>query len=139
MYLKTKNGITMVALMITVIIMLILIGVSINYGNNAIKTAKLEDIKTNMLSIKAKAKIVLEEHNFEKSNLVGSQISNDEAAVIGATNSNKLLKWSKEDLDNQGLNSIEGNQYIVDYNDNCEVYYLKGYDGAYSLTDLQDK
>ena len=137
MYLKTKNGITIIALIITVVIMMLIAGVSIHYGLDIARSAKLEDIKTDMLSIQAKAKIILEENTFKETDLVGSQISNQDAEKIGVTNSNKLLKWSEVDLLNQGLNTIKGDKYIVDYNNNCEVYYIDGYNGEYSLTALQ--
>ena len=139
MYFKTKNGITIIALIITVVIMIILAGVSINYGINMVKSAKIEDIKTNMLSIKARAKIVLEEHTFDNASLVGTTISSQVANTIGEEgNNNKIYVWSSQDLDDQGLSSIEGGKYAVYYENNCEVYYLDGYDGKYSLSELQD-
>ena len=42
MNLKSNKGITMVALMVTVIVLLILSSITINYGKNTIKMAKLE-------------------------------------------------------------------------------------------------
>ena len=137
---KIERGITLVALVMTVILMLILVGVSIHFGGNAIEKAKLEDIKTDMISIKTKAKIIKEEYEFKDiDSLVGSTISNEEAQKIGVTNNDKILKCISSDLNGQGLSTIEGDKYVVDYNDNCEIYYLEGYEGEYSLSALQDK
>jgi len=143
MNLKKENGITIVALVITVILMLILAGVAINYGTDSINKANLEDIKTNMISIKTRAKIVAEQYNFKDiENLVGTQITDEEAQKLGITNSEQVRKWSTTDLNTQGLTTIEGDKYVVYYNlenpSSSEVYYLEGYEGKYSLTELKD-
>ena len=140
---KIENGITIVALVITIILMLILAGVGMHFGTSAIDKAKLEDIKTDMISIKTKAKIVAEQFNFKDiDSLVGSQITEDEAGKLGITNySDKIRKWSSSDLSSQNLSNIKGDTYVVSYDledpNNCEVYYLHGYEGNYSLTQLQ--
>ena len=143
MNLKIEKGITLVALIITVIIMLILIGVTIHFSTDAVKKANLEDIKTNMISIKTRAKIIAEQYNFKDiENLVGSNISDEEAQKLGLTNSENIRKWNDSDLDSQNLSAIEGNKYVVSYDldnpNNCEIYYLEGYEGMYSLTQLKD-
>lgn len=145
MYFKSQKAITIVALIITIILMLILVGVGVEFGGNALKKAKLEDIKTDMISIKTKAKIIAEQYNFKDiETLVGSTLTNEEVQKISATDKepNQLLKWGKQDLENQGLNTIEADVYVVYYDlenpNNCEVYCLKGYEGKYSLSELQD-
>ena len=52
MKIKTQKGITIIALVISIILMLILVAVGIEFGGDALKEAKLEDIKTDMISIK---------------------------------------------------------------------------------------
>ena len=139
MNLKVENGITIIALIITIILMLILAGVGMHFGSGALDKAKLEDIKTDMISIKTKAKIVTEQYN-----LVGSQASDEEIQKLGLTEKekNQIRKLSSGDLSSQGLSSIEGDIYVVYYDkanpNNCEVYYLNGYQGKYSLSELQD-
>ena len=61
---KKNKGITMVALVITIIILLILSGISINAGSNIITKSKLENIKTDMMLIKVKGKEYVENANF---------------------------------------------------------------------------
>ena len=142
MNLKMEKGITLIALVITVILMLILVGVGINYGGDALKRSNLEDIKTDMISIKTRAKIIAEQYNFKDiDSLLGSPITDEEASKLGLTNSDKILKWNSEDLASQKLNSIQGDKYVVSYDldnpNNCEVYSIEGYEGKYSLTELQ--
>lgn len=142
MDLNKENAITIVALIITVIVMLILLGVGVQFGSEALTKAKLEDIKTDMSSIKTKAKIVAEKYNFKDiENLIGSTITDEEAQKLGIQNNNEIRKWSNSDLNEQGLSNIEGDVYVVQYNlenpNNCEVYYLTGYQGKYSLADLE--
>ena len=147
MNLKMEKGITLIALIITIILLIILIGVSFNFGGDALRKANLEDIKTDMISIKTRAKIIVEQYNFKDiENLVGSPITEEEARKIKlqeefAENSDNILKWSSQDLASQNLGKIEGDTYVVFYDldnpNNCEVYYLQGYEGMYSLAELQ--
>ena len=142
MNLKNEKGITIVALIITVILMIILAGVGMHFGKEAINKAKLEDIKTDMSSIKTRAKIIIDKYNFKDiESLTGSAITDEEAQKLGITNSDEIRKWSSEDLQNQGLQNIDGDLYVVKYDlenpTNCEIYYLTGYEGKYSLTDLE--
>jgi len=148
---KMEKGITIVALLITIILMLILVGVGISFGGDAIDKANLEDIKTDMISIKTRAKIVAEQYNFKDIDaLVGSAITDEEKAKLKLSEKTEgleddeyeILKWSSQDLTGQNLSVIEGDKYVVFYNlkdpNGCEVYYLEGYEGVYSLSDLQN-
>ena len=127
MNLKGEKGITIVALIIMIIVMLILVAVGVEFGMESVDKAKLEDIKTDMLSIKAKAKIVVEQYNYKEiDGLVGTQITNEDANKINvniSSDAENFRKWSSYDIDNPN---------------NCEVYYLKGYNGKYSLSELQE-
>ena len=137
-----ENGITIIALIITIILMLILAGVGMHLGSDAVNKAKLEDIKTDMLSIKTKALVIAEKYKFKDiDTLEGDPITPEEASRLGIEKNDNIRKWSKEDLNKQGLSTIEGDIYVVDYGlgdtNTCEVYYLAGYQGKYSLTELQ--
>ena len=57
---KKNKGITMMVLVITIVILLILAGISIGVGNNVIKKSELENLKTNMLLVKVKGKEYIE-------------------------------------------------------------------------------
>lgn len=170
MILKIEKGITIVALIITIILMLILVGVGTYYGGDALDKARLEDIKTNMISIRTKAKIVAEQYNFKDiDNLVGTKLDTDDSEggiqsgdysvsnelkqLLESKNEegeslidiDNLYVWTKEDLNNQGLNTIDTDNsefYIVYYNLNdtnkCEIYYSQGFEGKYTLTELEN-
>ena len=60
-----EKGITMIALIITIVILLIIAGIAISGGKSTIKKANLESLKTNMMLIKAKALECVEEVNFK--------------------------------------------------------------------------
>ena len=150
MYQKNR-GITIVALVITIIIMLILVGVSITIGTNVINKSQQEDIKTNMLSIQGKAMTIGEKNSFDPDNnsLVGTRITDKSTLSNGLQNelnsSDAYYQWSSDDLNNQGLGTIKTSSsefYIVDYNNN-EVFYSLGVNvngtTYYSLSDLKDQ
>ena len=146
MNLKNEKGITIIALIITIILMLILVGVTVKVGTKEISKAKLEDIKTEMISIKTRAKIVKDKYDFKDiDNLVGTKLLeatdyNTEAVVIPDGSKENCYIWTQEDLNSQELSSIKVDKdkfYVVYYGDDIEIYYSKGVDGKYSLTDLQ--
>ena len=62
---KNNKGITLIALVITIIVMLIIASIAIYYGTEEIEKANIENVRTNMLLINAKAKEYCEEANFK--------------------------------------------------------------------------
>ena len=143
---KSEKGITLVILIITIIVMIILVKVGIDIGTNSISQAKLEDLKTNMLSIQGKAKIIDDKHTFESAELVGTPIANNTYTINSAlqtilnnNSTGNYYIWDRAILDSQSLNSIklsENEFYIVDYSTN-EVYNSLGWKNKYSLTEIQ--
>lgn len=142
---KKQSGITLVALIVTVIIMLILLIVSVEFGTDVVKKAKLEDIKTDMISIKTRAKIIADEYNYnEGESFPGEEVKDQELLnKLQIEEGKKVYLWRQNTLDVQGLSKIDADVYIVYYDadnpNNCEVYYKDGFDGAYSLTQLEQK
>ena len=63
--LKNCKGITMIALVVTIVILIVLASISIIEGKKLIKEAKIENILTDMITIKAKVKGYAEEINSE--------------------------------------------------------------------------
>ena len=59
-YVKGQKGVTLVALIVTIIVLLIIAGISIMKGTDLISMSKAETVETNMLTIKAKAKEYIE-------------------------------------------------------------------------------
>ena len=66
---RKQNGITLIAITLTVIVMLIIASITVYYGTDLIQNAKLQDLKTNMLLIQAKTKSGVEEVNFQSQNI----------------------------------------------------------------------
>ena len=62
---KENKGVTLTSLVITIIVLLIIAGISVYSGTDIIKRAKLEELKTNMLLIETKAKECVENANFK--------------------------------------------------------------------------
>lgn len=137
---KKENGITLVALAITIIVMGILAGVSVLYATPIIQKTRLQDINTNMLLIQAKTKTIGENAKFnnDTSKYVGQKISNIQSnnsinelinkGIVNTSDNAYLL--SETDLAQMGLNNIKYELgYIVDY-DTDEVIYVKGFTHA---------
>jgi Tfp pilus assembly protein PilE len=147
-----KNGITMVVLVITIIVMIIITGVTVYTGTNVIKQASLQNINTNMMLIQAKTKTIEEQANFNddtsvykgtkiadvtNNKLVEKLVSNN---VIDDTENYYLL--TQEDLNSMGLEKINiDDGYVVNYDTN-EIIYVRGYESDnityYKLSDLKN-
>ncbi len=97
---KKNKGITMVALVITIVILLIIAGISIGTGNNIIKQTEIENIKTNMLLIKVKGLEYAENANFK----LGTNI---DTIKEGEEKSNRIQK-AKAEL--KGEEIVDANQ-----------------------------
>ena len=85
---KEQKGITLIILTITIVIMMILAGITTYYGTQLIRQSKLQDLVTNMLLMQAKAKECLEEVSFKSANI---------------TDTTKLNEIIKENLKGQRL------------------------------------
>lgn len=60
---KNNKGITLLLLTVTIIVIIIIMGITFTEGDKLVKEAKVEEYITNMISIKAKAKVYAEEIN----------------------------------------------------------------------------
>lgn len=149
---KNQKGITIVSLVITIVILLIIGGVTVTVGTSVIKQATLKTVNTNMMLIQAKAKTIAEQAKFNNNTdnykgIILSEISGDkkvdkvlDAGII--EDASKYYLLSKDDLVSMGLEKINiEDGYIVNY-ETEEVIYVKGYenDGItyYKLTDMRN-
>lgn len=152
---RNNKGVTLVSLVITIVVLIIISGITVNVSNDVIKQAKLQDLKTNMLLMQAKAKTLAEEVNFETANLdatkeedatkiaeikgtkvIGTALDSCDDAIktaasnAGVTDTADFYYLSQEDLSKMGINIEipEGTYYLVKYNfEDTEVVYTKGY------------
>lgn len=118
---KGNKGITMIVLIITIVVLLILAGISIGTGNNIIKESERENLKTNMLLIKVKGKEYVENANFK----LGTNIDT-------ATDKETRIANAKAELKGEEITDIsifDGNINLTQEtitNDNTNyIYYYK--------------
>lgn len=160
MNIKKENGVTLIALIVTIIILTVIASIAIYSGSHTIKKAKLEEIKTNMLLIEAKAREYVEDANFKmginpddaKKNQVRNDIYVNEAKLtktssvpsnVNVKDINNCYDVTTDTLNSWGLDKIEveeNEKYIIEFdeqNASVEIYNTLGYDGKYSLTDIE--
>lgn len=163
---KETKGITMIALTITIVVMIILAGITVRYGMDLLRNVKLQDLRTNMLLIQAKAKEYVEEVNFQlvnvtdeaektrikSENLKGISLSDSsiDSNVLNAAEATGKIEGEKGDyyyltpdnLKEMGLEDMNPEEYgyfIVKYdieNISVDVINTKGYQGNYTLEQL---
>ncbi len=145
---KSNKGITLVSLIITIIVLGIIAGITINLSNNSVRNANLQNFKTNMLLIEAKAREYVENASYElgvepanateemqakaNSHLKGTvitktsdtELANKLINTIGISSADidngLLYKLSTQDLKDMGINNVES--------DEEKGYYIVKYD-----------
>lgn len=158
---KEMKGITLIALTITIVLLLILATISFYSGKETIEKAKLQELKTNMLLIQAKAKEYVEEVNFRMGIIPDKQNTNKIEArkeiyedgqnlkvatnipsEFNLTDEESCYQLTNQTIEKWGLDKLEDE--IDDYflvfdeiSERVEVYYREGYNGQYSLTDIE--
>ncbi len=141
LYLKKEKGITIIALVITVIVLVIIAGISITQGTKLISTTRVESYVTDMITIRAKAKVYAEEINaeiwdatdksekraqlyLEKYNMNkitdSGEITSKVDGNINDSNGCECYGITNETLKKMGLdklsNEIQDGEYVVVYN-----------------------
>ena len=135
--LNEQKGITLMALVITVIIILIIGGISITKGSDLIEKSKVETIETNMLTIKAKAKEyaenvdalnwkVKDEDKASKNIEAFKKYKMEETTQTGSWKEKEGYTYydlSKDTLDMMALGDLwnENSRYVVGISDDFEV------------------
>ena len=151
---ERNKGVTLATLVITIVVLLILSGITINYGVSNIKRAKIQNIKTNMLLIEAKTKEYVENANYDlgiKPNEATAELEGEgkgtkvitsssistELNIMGITSeeisNGNVYQISTTDLEKMGIKGVESSEkkgwYIVVYditNSNVKIYNTKG-------------
>ena len=99
-----NKGVTLISLIITIIVLIIITGISITAGKTTIQKARLEELKTNMYLIQAKAKEYVEEANFrignnyedlEKANSIRHDVYTDKAQLGEALTPSEIPDYVK--------------------------------------------
>lgn len=151
------KGVTLVSLVVTIIVLLIIASITVYGGKETIKRAQLEELRTNMLLIQAKAKEYVEEANFKiglttesaKIEEIRNEVYVTEANLVlatseaGITTSGVMYQFEGEEtLKKWGLEKIKDwENYLIEFKDDeakVEIYHKKGFDGKKSLTEIDN-
>ena len=151
---KNDSGLTNLGTLIIICSIIIIIILAVRFINLQYMNEEIETIKTNMLLVQGKAKIILEEKNALKSELKGINASEKredenikkilEANVIEEDNIKDWYLFNEETLNEIGLDFVytEEGVYIVNYLKQ-DVIYLLGANSdektIYKLSDLTTK
>lgn len=160
MKIKENKAITLVALSITIIVILILAGITIYTGTDLIGKANLEELRTNMLLVEAKAKEYVEEvdHLVGKDETkrtearktvyvdkAGLKTASEAKVTIPSGIPQECYVVQKDSLEKMGLEKIELKQneyYLILFDEtnlNAEIYNVPGYNGIYALTKILEQ
>ena len=110
---SNNRGVTLVALMVTIIVIIILASISVNVGMELIYKSRAENLITNMLIIKSKAKVFEEE-------VEGKTWDSSDNVEEGATISKK-----EEERRNKFKNEYE---FILIDSSNFSIYGMSNLD-----------
>ena len=161
---KKQRGITLITLTITIIVLMIIAGITVYFGLDLIREVKLQDLRTNMLLMQANGKECVEEVSFQKANvtdeneiqtikdenLKGSKVEENSEVQNLLQNTGKIQEGyeyyylTQQDLSDMGIQELSVEDYgyfILGYNINeikVEVINTNGYQGNYTLTQLNE-
>lgn len=166
--LKKNNGVTIVSLVVTIVVMAILTGISVTTGFSVVEDIRVGRIVSNMLLVQAKIEDIYEDYEFynDETYLIGTNVNSISSTnyldgVIISTEDIeqiaqrhnvesdniymwKWYKWSQENLKEQGLDKrmLGDSEYFYINYENSEILYSTGTvsDGKnyHSLTGLNN-
>ncbi len=119
MSIKNNRGITMIALVVTIILLIILAGISISVGIDISQEAQFDNIQTYLLLIQTKCEQLVNDK------VIGNI---DESGLYGEKQSDGWYKLSQGELNDIGVEKAKASDgYYVNYDsDEVQVKYEKG-------------
>ena len=157
MQIRSKNGVTLPVLVLTVVVLIILMTVGVKEVGNIMEQVNLETIETDLLIVQAKAKVIAEKSNFnsDEALLKGQKISEitgnerlqelKSKGIINEADANyeNYYLWDKETVESLsiGITEMEEDDFFIVNYETEEVIYPIGYqhsDGNtyYKLTEI---
>ncbi|MBR3133475.1 MAG: hypothetical protein IKG42_05385 [Clostridia bacterium] len=136
---KKENGVTLVALVITIIVMIILASITIAASTNLTKKNKLKNLQTNMLLIQAKAEDIYNKKEYgEIDEFPGEKSGSDYAEACEALkdSSGEYTRHLVKGESQYGL-QVDSDDFYVNYKTG-DVYSAEGYEGEHLLSKLKD-
>ena len=158
---RNNSGITLIVLVLTIIVLIIIASITAYEGKELISKSKVQTLKTNMLTIQAKAKSYAEEidakiwtesdkdakrnEEFSKKGFNNPSYNIDNKYINIDTSDYVAFIISPEGLSSMGLEEIKNEQYMVIYDKEdfkkMDVIYLNGVNYKktmyYTLSNLQ--
>lgn len=149
---KNKRGVTLIALMVTIIVMAIIVGIIVTESSDVLQKSKITDYIGYMKLVKTRADVVFEDELFKTSSIsTGDEISmiEDIKKIDGEeentlfdnkiqdynVSGKKFIKWGGKQIAAQGidksiLNPGEDGVHANDYDeyDDYEEYFVIIYD-----------
>lgn len=158
---NSQKGVTLVALVITIVVLFILASIAINQGADLIGQARVQTYETNMLTIEARVKGYAEdieaaiwtkndsdkqlerEKKFKEYGLEKTTVSSEVKLSIPQ---NYAYLITDEGLNKMNLGDLKGEKYIAIFDEknykNMDIVYPKGvnYDNStyYTLSELKE-
>lgn len=123
---RNNKGITLAALIITIIVLIILASITVYGGDKLIKKAKIENLKTDMLLIQAESKSAIENVNFKKYSLDKNAADYNEK-LNNIKSENLLGEILTEDLKVKMKSVLQKTDSSIENIDEAlnDCYYLK--------------
>lgn len=125
---KNNKGITLAALVITIIVMTIIASIAVYQGKEIIAKSKVQSLETNMLTIQAKARAYSEEIESKVWALSDKEDQRTQAfSEKGLTRINSTDEYTVENtaLTAMGLGELTGEEYTVIFSDNYKSIDVK--------------
>lgn len=125
MNIKDEKGVTLITLTVTIVVLLIISGISIYSGRETIRKARIEEMKTNMLLIQAKTKEYVEEVNHR---MGISEFAKDEESAKDEERK-RNVRYSVY-VTEASFGTFEGDKFLWDEETKCEdnqfIYVVNG-------------
>ena len=123
---KNEKGVTLVALIITKIVMIILASITIAASSNLNKESQVKNLKTNMLLIQAKAEEIYNKKEYgEIEELPGEEVTDSGALSALGGDKDNIRHLKKDTNYPEGL-KVDSDEFYVNYKTG-EVYSKTGF------------
>ena len=148
MKIKNKRGITLVALIVTIIVMIILFGITYTSGTALIRESQKEKMKSMLYLVQGRAQILLDDYLFNHDGEDLKNISDEQVQIADAGYDEKISGgnippkdetiyciWDATVLKSQGIdikNLADGDRIVIEYdikNGEVDVASENGYVG----------
>ena len=148
---KNKKGVTLISLAVTVLVMIIILGITVATADNLLRETDERKLKTNLYLIKARAQTLLDDYLFDGTDKLGDTTSEDITTYGWTEDETQFIyrEWDSEDLKVQGIdtsNVAKNEVFIIKYdfvNEEIDIASTRGVvdsDGIarYTLSSLEE-